>query len=732
MNGKGADGVGRTIRQEQRDGVAILRLADPPSNTLTRTMRAELDQALSEAIADPGIIAILLTGLGEAPTRGLSAGLDLREAETGFAAPGPADLCRKIEDSPKPVVAVLHGLTHGAGVELALAAHARVATADASIGFPDVMMGLCPGAGATQILTRILGAQGALDLLLTQHPRLLRARALKPLVDFLIGEDDDAIAAALGVARGLGERSAAGDALRRSGDRDEGLADFAANAAAIAARRAQVALSPNIAGARIVDCIEAAGLLPYQAGLSYEGVAFQDLVASDLSKALRHAMFAERRAPNMPELARVPPATAPQLQQAGIVGGGAQGAGLAVACLEGNLPVLHFERDDAALLALEGRVEAMLAQLVKAGRIPEADLPRRRALWRGTTELADLARADLLIEVVADILSTKTQVMTALDRVAGEGTILATTSARHPIYRIAAATSRPAQVVGLRLPAPAHLTRLAEVIPGGGTSDMTVARVVALLRDRLRRIVVRSGTGGGGLGDPVMAALRGAGASMLRLGATPAEIDDALIEHGFAQGLFRQMDMQGLDACLARGRDVTARLALDHEPAIAPAYLDDLDRLVMAGRTGQGAGRGYFLWQDGQPHDDPAVLAILDLAPGRRVAQGPALAPEAIVLRAVAAMANAGARALRAGFALRPSDIDTVMINAHGFPRWHGGPMKAADLVGLFDILQALKRFTVEDPAIYTPDPGFAALIKEGETFDALNRIGRKRRTIPG
>lgn len=695
-------------------------------------MRADLDQALSEAIADPDTIAILLTSLGETPTRGLSAGLDLREVQTGFAAPGPAALCRKIEDSPKPVVAVLHGLTHGAGVELALAAHARLATADASIRFPDVMMGLCPGAGATQILTRILGAQGALDLLLTQHPRLLRARALKPLVDLLIGEDDDALSAALGVARGLGERSAAGDALRRSGDRDEGLANFAANAEAIAARRAQVALSPNIAGARIVDCVEAACLLPYQAGLSFEAVAFQDLLESDLSKALRHAMFAERRAHNMPELGRVPPASVPQLQQAGIVGGGAQGAALAAACLEGNLPVVQFERDDAALLVLEGRVEAILAQLVKAGRIPEADLPRRRALWRGTTDLMDLKRADLLIEVVADVLSTKAQVMTALDRVAIDSAILVTTSARHPIYRIAAATSRPAQVIGLRLPAPAHLTRLAEVIPGGGTSDLTVARVVGVLRDRLRRIVVRSGTGGGGMGDPIMAALRGAGASMLRLGATPAEIDDALIEHGFAQGLFRQMDMLGLETCLARGRDVTTRLAVEQDPPVVPAYLDDLDRLVMAGQTGQGAGRGYFLWQDGQPHDDPAVLAILDLARARRAGQGPALAPEAIVLRAVAAMANAGAKALRAGFALRPSDIDTVLINAHGFPRWHGGPMKAADLVGLFEILQALKRFTAEDPAIFTPDPGFAALIKEGETFEALNRIGRKRRVIPG
>ncbi len=730
--------MGRTIRQEQCDGVAVLRLADAPSNLLTQALRADLDDALSQAIADPETRAIVLTGLGDdptrGPTRGFSAGLDLREAETGFAAPDPAALCRKIEDSPKPVVALLHGLTTGAGVELALACHARLATADASIGFPDVMMGLSPCAGATQILPRILGAQGALDLLLTQQPRLLRARALRPLVEWLIGEDEDALAAALGVARELGKDRATGDPLRRSGERAEGLADFAANAAAVAARREQVAQSPNIAGRRIVDCVEAACLLPYEAGLSYEAVAFQDLLESDLSKALRHAIFAERRAPNMPELARAASAAAaaPPLRQAGIVGGGAQAAGMAVACLEGGVPVVHFERDEVALTALEGRMDAMLAQAAKAGRIPEAELPRRRALWRGTTRLADMAGADLLIEVVADNPTTKTQVMAALDRVASQGAVLVTTSTRYPIDQMAAATTRPAQVLGLRLPVPGHLTRLAEVIPGRATSDQTVTRIVTLLRDRLRRIVVRCGTGVGGLGEPIMAALHQAGASMLRLGATPDEIDSALIDHGFAQGLFRQMDMMGLENCLARGRALAAQGRAAQDSAHVPAYLDDLDRLVMAGRTGQGAGRGYFLWQDGQAHADPAVLAILDLAAARRADNAPPLAPEAIVLRAVAAMANAGARALRAGVALRPSDIDAVMINAHGFPRWHGGPMKAADLVGLFDILQALKRFTAEDPALYTPDPGFAALVKEGESFDALNLIGRKRRTIPG
>lgn len=721
-----------TIRQEQRDGVAILWLADPPSNILTQRTREELDQALSRAIADPDTRAIILTGQDTSAARGLSAGLDLREAETGFTAPTAADICRRIEASPKPVVALLHGLTQGAGVELALAAHARLATADAAIGFPDVMMGLCPGAGATQILARILGAQGALDLLLTQHPRLLRARAVRPLVDRLVPEDGDALAAALEMAGELAAACAAGQPLRRSGDRDEGLADFAANATAVAARRKQVAESPNTAGARIVDCVEAAGLLPYAAGLDFEAVAFQDLLDSDLSKAMRHAMFAERRAHNMPELGRARAASMPPLRKAGIVGGSVAAAGLAVALLEAGLPVVQFERDEAALHALEARIDAAVAAAVRAGRIPGADVAQRRALWRGTMQLSDMADADLLIEAVADILTTKTQVMAALDRMAADGAILLTTSARHPIDQVAAATTRPAQVLGLRMPAPAHLTRLAEVIPGRATSDMAVARVVLLLRDRLRRVVVRAGTGGGSLGDPVMAAMRAAGASMLRLGVTPAQIDSALIAHGFAQGLFRQMDMTGLEVCLQQGRILADRVQAGHPAASGTRYLDDLDRLVMAGRTGQRAGRGYYLWQEGEALSDPAVLAILDVAGGREGLSAPGLTPEAIVLRVIAAMANAGARALRAGAALRPSDIDTVMIHAHGFPRWHGGPMKAADLVGLFDIQQALKRFAAEDPSLYAPDPGFAALVREGENFDALNGVGRNRRGIPG
>lgn len=713
----------RTIRQDQRGGVAIIALSQPPMNTLSQQMRRDLDQALAQAIDDPAVTAIVLHGIGDPPARGLSVGLDLREAELGFASPQMSEICRRIEDSATPVVAILHGVTVGAGAELALAAHARLATGEASIGFPDVIMGLCPVAGGSQRLPRFLGAQGALDLLLSQHPRPLRSRQLRPLVDRLVPEDEDAVTAAIVLAQAIAADVANGGKLRRASDRRDGLSDFASNATAIAARRTEVAASPNIAGARIVDCIEAACLLPFDAGLAYEAVAFEDLLVSDVSRSLRHAIFAELRTVNMPELIGAEP---PPVGLVALVGGGVAAANLAVAFLESGLPVVQFERSDEALSLLKERILAGQGALVRAGRLKPEAAEAQIARWYGTTQLTDLARADLLIEAVADTLSTKQQVLAALDRLAADGAVLATTSALHDIGQIGAATARPASLLGLRLSAPAHLTRLAEVIPGPATSVLAMARTVAVLRDRLGRIPVRSGTGGGGMGEVILAAQREAAAGMLRLGCSPTAIDGALKTYGFAHGPFRQMDLIGLETCLAQGRVAMARIDMGQ------THLGDLDRLVMAGRTGHGAGRGFFRWQEGQPQPDRAVMAILDLTDDGTVAPVQPLSSEAIILRAVAAMANAGARMLRAGFALRPSDIDAVMIQGHGFPRWHGGPMKAADLVGLFEIQQALKRFTAENPALYTPDPGFAALVKEGQTFDALNRLGRNRRVIPG
>lgn len=718
----------------------ILGPSQPPLNFLGLPMRQALGQALTDAIAAPDISAIVLTALGTQDgvhARGLSAGLPLQEAADGFGPPTAGDICQIIEQSETPVVAVLHGVTLGAGVELALAAHARLGTGEAMIGFPDVMMGLCPGAGATQRLPRILGVPQTLDLLLSQHPRLLRARPLRPLVDRMVPEGeagaviDAAVTLAQELSLAVAAAVAAGEGVRRIRDLRDGLSDFAANASAIAARRAQVASSPNSAGARIVDCVEAACLLPFEAGLAFEATAFEDLLRSDMSRSLRHVAFAEARAANMPECDRAAPLP---VRQVAVIGGGVQGAQLAAACLAAGVQVVHFERSDTALKALQERLAAAQAAMVRAGRLTADAAKADRARWRGTMQLSDLVAAEVLIEAVADTLPTKTQVMAALDRLAIKDAVLVTTSALLDIDAIAKATARPANVLGLRLPAPAHLSRLAEVIPGSATADAAVATLAAFLRDGLGRVVLRSGTGGGSLGEPVLAALHAAAAGLLRLGVSVQRIDAALQDYGFGQGIFRQMDQTGLEGALARGRMAAARVACGTQ------HLEDLDRLIMAGRVGQAAGRGFYLWQDGQAQPDRAVAALLDLpgsanpsenGPDTAICAAP-LSDKAIMLRMIAAMANAGARALRAGLALRPSDIDTVMVLAHGYPRWHGGPMQAADLVGLFDILQAMRRFAIEDPALYTPDPGFAALVKEGETFGDLNQTDAAPRRIPG
>lgn len=712
-----------TIRQERQQGVAVIRLSQPPLNLLGPALRRDLDQALAAAMSDDSVTAILLTGQAAAdmaPAQGLSAGLDPAEDAPGAAAPAMAAICRRIDDSPVPVVALLHGQTLGAGAELALAAQARVATGEAALGFPDLALGLCPGAGGSQILTRMLGAGAALDLLLSQHPRPLRSRILRPLVDLLVPEDRDAEAAAVTLAADLAAAVSGGGRLRRSQDHHAGLADFAANAAAIAKARAAASDIPVAAAARIVDCVEAACLLPWSAGLALEAVTFEDCLSSEAFKALRHVALAEARSPRLPAL---PQATglAP-IRRVGLLGAGTTAAQCAVACLAAGVPVVHLARSAAALSALSDRIATAQASLLRMGRITSEAATAQRALWQGATELADLAQADLLICAMADNLPATAQVMAALDRLAPAGAVLASTSALQDIGRLAGATARPGAVLGVRLTPPAHLTLLAEVIPGPATTAATVARVSRFLQETLARLPVCTGPDGGGIAETIATALREAGAGMLRLGGSPAQIDRALQDYGFAHGLFRQMDITGLEACQTQARIAATRLDAGRHLA------DDLDRLLLAGRGGQGTGRGYYLWHEARPQPDRAVSAILDLpdpAPsageGRTGAQGP-LTESAIILRAVAAMANTGARLLRAGLVRHAADIDLLMIHAHGFPRWHGGPMQAAQLVGLFEIAQALKRFTPENPGLYTPDPIFAALAREGLGFDGMTR----------
>lgn len=684
------------VRIEHRDGIAVLTLDNPPANLLSTNVRVALAAALDTAAGDPDTRAVVLAGRGAH----FSHGLDLKQLDAPLGAPVPGDLANRIEMLGKPVVAALTGLTAGAGFELALAANARVAHPAAQVMLGDLVLGLPPGAGGTQRLPRIVGAKPALDLILSARP--VPVADLPALIDRT--DATDPVAVAISLAQDLADTP-----RTPTRDRREGFADPAAYQAEINRRREDVATSPIPAVRDVVAAVEAALLLPFEAGLALEGQVFADALASSQSRAQRHVLRAERRAANMPE-AR--PGAARRIERVGILGGGPTACGIARALLAAGLPVIQFERSDEALAKARDRLQGA----------PDGGGVRLDG-WRGTTALADLAQADLVIEAVADLLRTKQQVFAALSEISGEHTILATQSGLLPIDEIAGATRRPECVLGLHFHAPVGAARLVEVIPGRDTDGDAVASVAALVRGRLGRVAVRAGTGGGTLPERINAAARDAGLTMLDPGVPITRIDRVMAQWGLPQGIFRQIDMIGCDVVLARGR------LLAHGAGFPTAHLDALARLVEAGRTGRAAGRGFYRWDDnGHAHADDALGELLSVA---SVDRHP-MSEDEIRLRVIAAMANEGARMLRAGMALRPSDIDVACVLGTQFPRWRGGPMKAADLVGLFEIQRALGQFSADWPELYSPDPGFAALVKNGDTFDALNKVGRNRRPLPG
>ncbi|MDX1780540.1 MAG: 3-hydroxyacyl-CoA dehydrogenase NAD-binding domain-containing protein [Thalassovita sp.] len=695
------------IKVGQQNAVAVLTLDNGSANVLSAKLRAALIDRITACEADAAVKAIVLSAAGP----GFSAGLDFAELENPPDAPTLTDLCRTVEECGKPVVAALHGRVLGGAVELALAAHARVAQRDSLYGFPECFtLAMMPSAGATQRLPRLIGAGPALTLI--RSGRLLRADAemLSGLFDRIVA--DNAEAEAIALAQDLADHP---ERLCRTCDRFDGFADPAAFQAAVSKARHDLADQTRPADQRLIDSVEASLILPFEAGLAFEEAAAEDCRDSAYSKGMRHAHRALHRASNLPERLQ---ANARGIATLGVVGGGPSGAGIAALAAAARRKVILYERSAETAAEARSRIEAVLRGIRLADPV-EAILDRYVVV---TEDLTRLGVADLVIEAVAENPRTKAQVFAALDKVAREDAILASNSALLSVGDIAAAMRHPGRVIGLHFHAPVPLLQLAEVIPGPENDAETIVTAADFVA-ALGRTVVRCGTGGGTLGEAMLCALRSAAWFNAGRGASPFEIDAALAEFGLQGGVFMALDRIGIDVALKR-------MDLLHDHGQYPAGIrEPLQRLVDVGRTGLRAGRGFYRWDEHMhPEQDDDLAAVLGLdGMGRR---GPTRAQ--VQLNCLAAMANQGAKLLRSGAALRPSDIDVVMILGHGFPRYQGGPMKAADMAGLFPILQELRRCGDADPVLFDPEPGIAALVRNGEDFEVLNRVGRNRRTIPG
>ncbi len=687
---------------ERRGPVAVLRLAHPPVNGIGLALRSGLLAALDAALADPAVGAIVVTG-GE---QVFSGGADVSEFGSARSSTAPflPQVIGALEAAAKPVVAAIAGNCLGGGLELALGCHWRVATADAMLGLPEVKLGLLPGAGGTQRLPRAVGLETALNMIVSGDP--VRADALlgTDLVDAVV--DGPVVDAAVAFAQ---QALAEGRAPRRlreqkvNAPRADAFLQFA---------RTQVKAKNRFLPAPL-QCVEAVAHAvnqPFDEGLRLERAAFLALMNTPESRALRHAFFAERAAAKVEGLAEDTPVR--PIRTVGVVGAGTMGGGITMALVNVGIAVVLLEASQAALDKGLATIRRNYEGSVAKGRLAPGKMEAALALITPTLSYNALADADLVIEAVFEHLGVKAEVFARLDAVCRPGAILASNTSALDLNRIAQFTRRPAEVIGLHFFSPANQMRLLEVVRGAATADDVLATAMALAR-RMKKVAVVAGVCDGFIGNRMLARYGAAANELLDLGALPQQVDRALEVWGFAMGPFRVGDLAGLDIGWAGRKRRAAENPGQDFSACA-------DRLCEAGRFGQKTGAGWYRYAPGSRAaiPDPEVTKIIEAWRAERGCTPRKVTDAKIVERCVWALANEGARILADGIAQRAGDIDTVYLNGYGFPRFRGGPMKAADEAGLPMVARALQRIAGESRAAHwTPAPLLVELAAAGKTF---------------
>jgi 3-hydroxyacyl-CoA dehydrogenase len=691
-----------TVRVERDGELALVIAHHPPVNTITAEVRAGLRAALVELRAMPGVAAVVL--LCEGST--FFSGADIAE----FSGPPKEEEYRELfnsyEDLTIPVVAAMHGTVLGGGLELALACHYRVASPASRFGMPEVTLGIIPGAGGTQRMPRLIGADKALELILSARPiDAAQASALGFIDEVVAG---DLRAGAVSYARRL---LAAGKGPRRTSALHVDPSSAAPAIFDALEQRARELYPNRNAGLVAVAAVRAAASLPFQAGLEYETQRVNECKQSDESKGAVHAFFAERETRRVPGLSK--DAISRDIKSAGVVGAGTMGAGIAICFANAGIPVTLLDADPQALQRGISNIERTYRSMVDRGRLSAHDQQQRLGLIRSTLKHEDLGEADLIIEAVFEDMALKRTVFATLDRVAKPGAVLATNTSTLDIRELAVATRRPQDVIGMHFFSPANVMPLLEVVRTDWTSPSTIRSVMDLAKP-LRKTPVLAKICYGFIGNRMMEGYAREAERIVLEGATPRQVDSALEEWGMAMGILGVFDMAGIDV----GVNVHKANAA-HYPADPTYYQADF-ALYEAGRLGQKSGKGYYRYEPGSRTriDDPEALAILASRARQLGIEQRAHDQEEIVERCLYPLLNEGLRILEEGIAVRASDIDVVWTAGYGFPRYRGGPMFYADTIGLPTLLEGLHKYRQQfGPMHWQPAPLLVQLVERGSSI---------------
>ena len=675
--------------------IAVVTIDNPPVNALGHAVRAGLATELAALGADGTVAAIVLTCAG----RTFVAGADITEFGKPMQPPGLHEVIQQIGQMAKPVVAAIHGTALGGGLELALGCHYRIALASAQFGLPEVKLGLLPGGGGTQRLPRVLGVIPALEIMTSGEFIGAETALVGGLIQRIVPDLD---AAALAFAREI----AADRPLPLVANDDGKLAEARANPGMIdefarsIARRSRGFKAP----AAIIDCVKAALAKPIAEGLAYERERFMELMRSPESAAQRYAFFAEREAGKVPGLPSDTPVR--PIRHAAVIGAGTMGGGIAMNFANAGIPVTLIETGAEALERGLKTIRANYEATAKRGGITPAEAEARIARITGSLKLEDAAAADIVTEAVFEDMGLKKELFGKLDRIVRPDAILASNTSTLDVDEIAASTSRPERVLGTHYFSPANVMKLLEIVRGKQTDPSVLATLMTLAR-KLKKVPVVVGVCYGFVGNRMLHRRSSQVESLLIEGASPAELDQALLDFGFPMGPCAMADLAGIDV----GWRIRQGLGL--KDAVS-------DRLYDAGRLGQKTGAGFFRYEPGNrtPIPDPAVDAIIAAAAAEKGVTRHPIPQDEILARLLYPMINEAAHILEEGIALRASDIDIVWFYGYGWPVYRGGPMFWADHVGLGTIRDGLQKMADKlGDARLKPAPLIERLAAEGKGF---------------
>ncbi len=688
--------------------LALVGLNSAPVNALSKALRIGIVEGINKALSDAKVKAIVLHS--HLPL--FSAGADISEFSGGDLSPMLPEVLDVIEQSAKPVIAIVGGNAFGGGLELALACHYRVTHAKNKVGLPEVHLGILPGAGGTQRLPRLTDPKTALDMIVTGAPTPVTA--LSGVFDVIVDSADELQAAAIAFANDVVEkqmpaRKVCDIPLSMTSEIEALFEQYAHGVAA----RAKGFFAPG----HCVLAVKAAFTHDFKDGLARESELFMECMQTPQARAQQHFFFAERAASHVQGIAK--DVVARDIQQVAVIGAGTMGGGIAMNFANAGIPVVMLELQQEALDKGLALIRRNYENSAKKGKLTSEQVEQRMSLLSGTTSYEDLSDVDLVIEAVFEKMSVKKDVFGRLDKVCKPGAILASNTSTLDLNEIAASVSRPQDVIGLHFFSPANVMKLLEIVRGEKTADDVIKTAMKLAKT-IRKVGVLVGVCFGFVGNRMIEPYGREANRLMLEGATPEQVDKVIGKFGLPMGPFTMGDMAGLD--IGYFVRESRREFIQHDPS----YCIVADKLVAQGRVGLKAGKGAYLYEQGsrQPISDPEVIDIAKQEAKRLGIQQRQISDQEILERCIYPLINEGADILKEGIASKSSDIDVIYVYGYGFPVFRGGPMQYADEIGLAEVRDRLNYYkeTLGEYGQhwFTPSSLLNELADTGKTFGSI------------